>query len=158
MRRASEMPHVERIVHVGLRGVGSARASDVEDSRGAGNLLVTARELRDRGGPWLLEQIPPDASVFVSFDFDGLDPLLFPAVSALAPGGLSFDVGHALLSGVASRTVGLAFTEFVPGLDAAGIAATVATRFVMAAGAGVGEHRYDGAEVEKSLTLRKRQG
>lgn len=43
MRRASEMPQVWRIVHVGLRGVGSAWASDVDDSRAAGNLLVTAR-------------------------------------------------------------------------------------------------------------------
>ncbi len=32
MRRASEMDHVGRIIQVGLRGVGSARPSDVEDS------------------------------------------------------------------------------------------------------------------------------
>ena len=49
MRRASEMAHVERIVQVGLRGVGSARTSDVADARAAGNLLVTARQLRERG-------------------------------------------------------------------------------------------------------------
>ena len=73
MRRASEMPHVSRILHLGLRGVGSARASDVDDSRAAGNLLVTARELHVRGVPWLLAQVPTDASVFVAFDCDGLD-------------------------------------------------------------------------------------
>jgi len=56
MRRASEMEHVERILQVGLRGVGSARASDVIDARAAGNLLVNARELRERGVSWLLEQ------------------------------------------------------------------------------------------------------
>ena len=58
MRRASEMDHVARMIQVGLRGVGSARASDVEDARAAGNLLVTARELRERGVAWLLEQLP----------------------------------------------------------------------------------------------------
>ena len=41
MRRASEMEHVTHIVQVGLRGVGSARAADVEAARAAGNALVT---------------------------------------------------------------------------------------------------------------------
>src|SRR5690606_15690928 len=66
MRRASEMPHAERIIHVGLRGLGSARTTDVEDSRAAGNLLVSAGELHEHGTGWLLEQIPREASVFVS--------------------------------------------------------------------------------------------
>jgi agmatinase len=117
MRRASEMAHVDRIVQVGLRGVGSARPSDVSDSRDAGNLLVTARELRERGVPWLLEQLPPDASVFVSFDCDGLDPSVFPAVSAPAPGGLSYPESTSLLRRIGSRLVGAAFTEFVPTKD-----------------------------------------
>jgi agmatinase len=117
MRRASEMAHVERVAHVGLRGVGSARASDVEDSRAAGNLLVTARELRERGVPWLLEQLPADASVFVAFDCDGLDPSAFPAVSALAPGGLDDREATDLLAGIGPRLVGAAFTEYVPRLD-----------------------------------------
>lgn len=130
MRRASEMPHVERIVHVGLRGVGSARPSDVEDSRTAGNLLVTARQLRDRGVPWLLEQIPPDASVFVSFDFDGLDPSIFPAVSALAPGGLSYFDADSLLAGLAPSLIGAVLTELVPALDTDNGSGLIATRLV----------------------------
>ena len=117
MRRASEMGHVERIVHVGLRGVGSARAADVEHSRAAGNLLVTARELRERGVPWLLGQIPGDASVFLSFDCDGLDPAVFPAVSARAPGGLLYDEAMAVVRGIVDRLQGAVFTEFVPQLD-----------------------------------------
>ena len=81
MRRAAEMDHVERIVQVGLRGVGSARTSDVADARAAGNLLVTARELRERGVGWLLAQLPQDGSVFVVFDLDGIDPSVASAVS-----------------------------------------------------------------------------
>jgi agmatinase len=130
MRRASEMDHVERIVHVGLRGVGSARASDVEDSRAAGNLLVTARELRERGVPWLLDQLPPDASVFVAFDCDGLDPAIFPAVSALAPGGLSYHQATDLLRGIGPRLAGAAFTEFVPTMDPGGSSAITLARLV----------------------------
>lgn len=114
MRRAAEMDHVERIVHVGLRGVGSARAADVEDSRAAGNLLVTARELRARGVPWLLDQLPREASVFLSFDCDGLDPSVFPEVSAVSPEGLSYREAADLVSGLGPRVAGAAFTEYVP--------------------------------------------
>jgi len=133
MRRASEMPHVGRIVQVGLRGVGSARASDVADARAAGNLLITARELRERGVQWLLAQLPPDASVFVSFDCDGLDPSVFPAVSALAPGGLSYVEALDLIQGIGPRLVGAVFTEFVPALDRNELSALVLARLVVGA-------------------------
>jgi agmatinase len=130
MRRASEMAHVARIVQVGLRGVGSARTSDVGDARAAGGLLVTAREVRERGVGWVLEQLPAGASVFISFDLDGLDPSLCPAVSAPAPGGLSWDEAGDLLSGTATRcrVVGAALTELVPERDRSGYSALVAAR------------------------------
>jgi agmatinase len=130
MRRASEMAHVERIVQVGLRGVGSARASDVDDAGAAGNLLVTARELRERGVPWLLEQLPADASVFLSFDCDGLDPSVFPAVSAAAPGGVSYSEAADLMIGVGRSLVGAVFTEYVPALDVNEVSALVLSRLV----------------------------
>jgi agmatinase len=132
MRRAAELRHVERILQVGLRGVGSARAGDVEDSLAAGNLLVTARELRGRGVPWLLEQIPAEASVFLSFDCDGLDPSVFPAVSAQAPGGLSYPEAHDLVTGIGPRLAGAVFTEYVPALEADGGGANLLVRLVSA--------------------------
>jgi agmatinase len=132
MRRAAELPHVERIVQVGLRGVGSAGVGDVEDSLAAGNLLVTARELRERGVPWLLEQIPAEASVFLSFDCDGLDPSVFPAVSAQAPGGLSYSEAFDLVTGIGPRLAGSVFTEYVPQLDTENRSAAVLTRLLVA--------------------------
>ena len=138
MRRASEMEHVSRIVHVGLRGVGSARASDVEDARAAGNLLVTAAELRERGVSWVLGQLPADASVFVSFDCDGLDPSAFPAVSALAPGGLGYAEASALMGGIGPRLVGAVLTEYVPALDESGASGLVAVRMLVRLIAGLG--------------------
>jgi len=133
MRRASEMPHVERIVQVGLRGVGSARTSDVADARAAGNVLVTARELRERGVPWLIGQLPRGASAFVVFDLDGLDPSVAPAVSGISPGGLSYDEGGDLLAGLAARChlVGAAFTELVPARDLNDLSALVVVRLMM---------------------------
>jgi agmatinase len=133
MRRASEMEHVAQIIQVGLRGVGSARAADVADARAAGNVLVTARELRERGVPWLLDQVPVEPPVFISFDCDGLDPAVCPAVSAAAPGGLSYDEAAELLGGIARgrRLVGAAFTELVPALDLNDLSALVVTRLVV---------------------------
>jgi len=137
MRRASEMSHVERIIQVGLRGVGSARAADVDDARAAGNVLVTARELRDGGVSWLLDQLPPDASVFVSFDCDGLDPSVVPAVSAPAPGGLSYREAWDVLAGIGTRLAGAAFTEYVPALDTNGLSALAVARLASALLAGL---------------------
>lgn len=143
MRRAAEMDHVGRIVQVGLRGVGSARTSDVADARAAGNLLITARELRARGGASLLDKLPRGAPVFVVFDLDGLDPSVAPAVSGVSPGGVSYDEAGDLLAGVAERcrVVGAAFTELVPALDVNGISALVVVRMVMRLLAGIDRHR-----------------
>jgi agmatinase len=115
MRRAAELAHVEQIVQVGLRGVGSARPEDVADARSAGNLLVTARELRERGVGWLLGELPAGA------------------VSAPSPGGLTYDEAADLLAGVATRCrlAGAAFTELVPSLDRNEISALVVVRLVM---------------------------
>ena len=132
MRRASEMGHVERIVQVGLRGVGSARSGDVADARAAGNLLLTARELDERGVPWLLGQLPADAPVVVAFDLDGLDPAVAPAVSGTAPGGVTYRQASALLLGltIRARVAGAVFTEMVPALDVNGLTALVVVRLL----------------------------
>jgi agmatinase len=143
MRRASEMPHVERIVQVGLRGVGSARASDVADARAAGNLLVTARELGERGVTWLLEQLPAGGDVFLSFDLDGLDPSVAGAVSAPSPGGIGYDAACDLVAGLAARCriAGAAFTELVPSRDVNELSALVTIRLVSRLIAGIARRR-----------------
>lgn len=137
MRRASEMPHVARIVQVGLRGVGSARPGDVADARAAGNVLVTARELRDRGVSWLSSRLAADERIFLSFDCDGLDPSVMPAVSAPSPGGLTFDQASALIGGLGPRVAGAVFTEFVPSRDRDGLGALVVARLMITLIAGL---------------------
>ncbi|MGZ6373035.1 MAG: arginase family protein, partial [Candidatus Limnocylindria bacterium] len=143
MRRAAEMDHVARIMQVGLRGGGSARTADVADARAAGNLLVTARELHDRGVEWLVGELPPGTSVFVVFDLDGVDPSVAPAVSGLSPGGLSYHEAGDLIGAVAQRcnVVGAAFTELVPALDPNGLSALVLVRMVMRLLAGLDRKR-----------------
>jgi len=143
MRRVSEMEHVGRVMQVGLRGVGSARPSDVADARANGNQLVTARELRERRVPWLLEALPSDASAFIVFDVDALDPAVAPAVSGLSPGGLTYEEAAELLAGICSRCsiAGAAFTEMVPALDVNELSALVVVRLVMRLLAGIDRAR-----------------
>jgi agmatinase len=143
MRRAAEMAHVERVLQVGLRGVGSARTSDIADARAAGNVLVTARELRELGVEAVLATLPADAPVFIVFDLDGIDPAVAPAVSGLSHGGLSYEEAGDLLVGVArrGRVAGAAFTELVPALDANGLSTLVVVRMVMRLLAGIDRHR-----------------
>jgi agmatinase len=139
MRRASEMEDVARVVQVGLRGVGSARATDVEDARAAGNLLVSAAEVRERGAEWVIAQLlPADASVFLSFDCDGIDPSVLEAVSAQAPGGLGYAEANDLVGGIGRRLVGAAITEYVPALDESGLSALVIVRLLIRLVAGLG--------------------
>lgn len=132
MRRASEMPWVERIVQVGLRGVGSARESDVADALAAGNVLIPAREVHDLGVETVFDRVPEDAAVFISLDCDGLDPSVMPAVNAPLPGGLTFDECSDLLRGLGSRTrvVGAALTELAPAIDVNGLSALAAVRLL----------------------------
>jgi agmatinase len=135
MRRAAEMPHIERIIQVGLRGIGSARPSDVTDALLAGNELITARELREHGVAWLLDRVPMGQPIFISFDLDALDPSICPAVSALAPGGLSYPEAWDIVAGVArtGRLAGMIVTELLPERDVHEISALVAARLVLAA-------------------------
>jgi agmatinase len=42
MRRASEMPWVERIIQVGMRGIGSSRKNDLDDALRWGVRIIPA--------------------------------------------------------------------------------------------------------------------
>jgi agmatinase len=133
IRRIREMPHVGRIVQVGLRGMGSARPSDVAEARDAGNELVTAREIHDLGIDRIVERLTPDRRWVITIDCDGLDPTIAPAVGWPEPGGLSYPHVAALIRALATRDrVGaLVITEFQPDLDISGITALHIVRLLL---------------------------
>jgi agmatinase len=132
MRRASEMSHVERIVQIGQRGIGSARPSDVQDAEAWGVTFVPAHRLHSDGITAALVEIPDGASVFINLDVDALDPSVMPAVIGPAPGGLSFQQVTGLLHEVATRTriAGFSIVELVADKDHSGISALTAARIV----------------------------
>jgi len=133
MRRASEMPHIERIIQIGQRAIGSARVSDVDDARKWGVSFVSARELYASGVAPALDLVPEGAQVIVCFDCDALDPSIMPAVIGPAPGGLTYWQAAEILHGVAARARIAAFNlvEFLPERDIAGQGALVAARLII---------------------------
>lgn len=132
MRRANEMAWVERIVHVGMRGVGSARPQDVADSRATGNAIIPAQRVRAEGPACVLNELPEGGNVFVTIDCDGFDPAVMPGTSAPMPGGLDYWEGADIIAGAARkcRIVGLDTAEHFPSLDVNGITSLALVRLI----------------------------
>jgi agmatinase len=132
MRRASEMGHVERIVQVGQRAIGSARPGDFEDAKAWGASFIPARAVHEHGIGPVIDAVPPGTQVIVTFDCDGLDPSIMPAVIGPAPGGLTYWQSVGILHGIAAKARLAAFdiVEFVPERDVAGLGALTAARIV----------------------------
>lgn len=132
MRRASEMSWVRRIVHIGQRGVGSARPTDVQDSLEAGNVIVRARELAHDGPTAVAGRLVENERFVIVYDVDGTDPADIPAVRAPVPGGPGAALVSELIAALTQRGSfeGLAVTEFEPELDPAGTSAMALTRLI----------------------------
>jgi agmatinase len=135
IRRLRELPWVRTIVQVGLRDIGSARPADVEAALAAGNVLVRAEEVHERGVDWIVESYPADARVYITVDIDGLDPGCAPGTLWPAPGGLQFWQAARLVRGLAGRCrlAGMDVCEFAPARDPQGHTALVITRLLMIA-------------------------
>ncbi len=130
MRRASEQPHVWRIVQAGARGLGSAREAEVRDAKQWGAHIFTSRHIHHNGLKAVLDTIPADSDCLISFDCGALDTAEMPAVSHPSPGGLSYMQVTDLIAGVAAkaRIAGFTMVEFVPKNDRGGTSAYTAAR------------------------------
>jgi len=133
MRRASELPFVRAIVQVGARGVGSARRQEVEAAAAWGARILPAEAFRRDGVDAVLQALPQGLPVLIALDLDAFDPSLVPAVNAPTPGGPLFPEIAALVRRVAAAhpVAGISVVELVPRLDATGVSAMVAARFVL---------------------------
>lgn len=134
MRRASEMAHVERIIQVGSRGIGSARIQDVQDAVDWGVSFVPAGEVA-RSGVWrAIDLIPDGAEVIICLDVDALDPGIMPAVIGRTAGGLSYWQVLELIAGVSekARIAGFDMVEFMPSRDVDGLGAGLAAQLLTA--------------------------
>ena len=135
MRRASEMVHVERIIQVGQRGIGSARPGDYRDALDWGVSFVPAREIAQDGVDRAVDLVPEGSDVLFCLDYDALDPSLMPAVIGRTPGGLSYWQVIGLLDGIARRgnVVGASFVEYMPSRDVDELGALLAGQILATA-------------------------
>jgi len=119
IRRASEMPWINQIVQIGLRGIGSAREGEVEDARDYGADLISAYEMHDIGMDAVLDRIPDSGPYYLTIDADGIDPTIMPAVMAQTPGGLNWVQTRRLIHGLVDkgRVVGMDLVEIAPKND-----------------------------------------
>lgn len=133
MRRASEMEHMGKPVHLGLRGLGSARPNDVQDAAANGSTFITAREIYDRGGKEVAKTLPGMDDIYIHFDVDVMDLAIASGAGAPAMGGLDYWQATDLLQGTANsgRVIAAHFSSFVPSLDPSGITSMLVAQLIM---------------------------
>lgn len=132
MRRASEMAHVEKIIQVGMRGMGSAREGEVRDATAWGAKLITAATIHEKGIGEALSLIKAGSPLLITLDCDALDWSIMPAVTYPSTGGLTHTQVTRLIQGAIAkaRLVGFDLMEFVPKNDQGGIGAFTAARII----------------------------
>ncbi len=117
------IPGVKTLVQVAIRDMSEDEHRLIQESNGRIRAFFDADLQRNRfdGMPWnrqvdaIVETLPQH--VYLSFDIDGLDPVLCPHTGTPVPGGLSFPEANALIAGVvrSGRTiVGFDLTEVAP--------------------------------------------
>jgi len=120
-----EIPSVSRLVQVGIRDLCEEEHDRIAASRGKIRTFydVDIAASRRRGAfddaiARAVAELPDE--VYVSFDIDGLDPVLCPNTGTPVPGGLSFHEASALLRAVVEakkRIVGFDLNEVAPARD-----------------------------------------
>lgn len=118
-RVMSTMPHVMKMAHLGVHGIGSSRKSDFDDARANGDLILAPREIRKRGIRETLARLPRGERYFVTIDIDAMDCSIAPGTGAPMHGGFYYDEMTELLEGVAKMgmIVGFDLTEVAPPYD-----------------------------------------
>jgi agmatinase len=119
IRRAAEMPWIGKIVQIGLRGIGSARAEEVAAAREYGATLVDAYTMHQQGMDAVLAHIPDGGPYYLTIDADGIDPTIMPAVMAQTPGGITWVQLHHFIHGLVNkgRVLGMDLVEIAPARD-----------------------------------------
>lgn len=134
MRRASEMSHIEKIIQVGARGIGSGHSSDYDDAVEWGVKFFTGLDVFRNGLEPALEHIGTGSNVILCIDIDAMDPSVAPNTIGRAPGGLSYYHVLELIMGTAERgrIAAVDFVEIMPDVDIDGIGGLNVSRLVAA--------------------------
>ncbi len=132
IRRAAELPWIDRIVQIGMRGIGSARDAEVQDALEYGAEIIDAYEMHEIGMVEVLKRIPDGGPYYLTIDADGIDPTIMPAVMAQTPGGLDWLQVRQLIHGLINkgRVLGMDLVEIAPMHDVGRITMVHAERLI----------------------------
>lgn len=132
-RRAQELPFVQQIITIGVRGVKSTD-HELRETRERGNLVFTNYEVFDQGYRGILDRIPGAlGNYYVSIDIDALDPSIAPGTESPEAEGLSYTHIKRILQSLAhrGRMVGLDLVEVNPYLDHAELTQHMAAQLLI---------------------------
>lgn len=134
MRRASEMSHIQKIIQVGARGIGSGHSSDFEDAISWGVKFFTGFDIHQSGLKPVIDEIDEGSNIILCIDIDALDPSITPNTIGRTPGGLSYYQVLELIMAAADRgsISAVDFVEIMPEVDIDGIGALHVSRLVAA--------------------------
>lgn len=119
MRRASEMKHINKLMHIGLRGIGSSKPSDFADARKYGNKIVSIREVRSKGTAAVIDLLPEAKNYYITVDIDCLDPTISVGTGSPQAYGLYYEELSEMIEGVTKKgsVIGMDLVEVAPAYD-----------------------------------------
>ncbi len=122
MRNSAALPYVGKMIHLGIRGIGSSSRTDYEDARAHGDKIYSVRQTRALGIERILSDLTPGGKVYVTFDIDGMDAAAAAATGAPMFGGFVYDEVVEMFEAVAkhNRVIGMDMVEVAPPYDDAG--------------------------------------
>ena len=132
MRRISELPHVGRIVQVGIRSL-IERREPWEAALAMGVQIIPAERIVRLGVEEALAGLQVEGDCYVTIDIDVLDPAVASGTGYPEPGGLSYyQVREAVWNVMRRcRLVGFDVTEVNPVYDFSAATARIAARLII---------------------------
>ncbi len=133
MRRVSELPYVDKMVQIGIHGIGSSRKCDFDDAKAYGSKLISPRQLRKMGIDEALSYLPEGEKYYITIDIDGLDASVAPGAGTPNPGGLTFDEVDEIVEKACKRgeVIGYDFVEVAPPYDPTGVTGMTAAKLML---------------------------
>ncbi len=129
LRRIADRVGVSNITALGIR---SAEKTELEEARKEGLKIITSREIRHQGIENILKEMSKDLdkqNIYLSLDFDVIDPSHAPGVSTPEPFGLSPEDIIKVIENFSNRMVGFDLVEVCPTYDM-GITSILAAKII----------------------------
>ena len=122
MRNCAALPYVGKIIHLGIRGIGSSGPADFADARAYGDKIYSVKQTRSIGIERILQDLTPGGKVYVTFDIDGMDAAIAPATGSPMFGGFQYEEVVDMLEAIAkhNQVIGCDMVEVAPPYDDVG--------------------------------------